>query len=217
MMTKAVAPPRMVSKAQAVDAKGSAALLSLLLMLSRTPHAALAAGQLQPGLALYSQACSKLVGAQRIESFSSARASGPEGEQVVGRNLPSGGEAICNCACWSAAEFAYCSNTAKTTVGVATFAVDESLGRWETRGLRYFRAGSPGFLAGRSSTSFVADGVLPKGPGGPVIFCMRTQVEQAVCVCTRARVHARKGACLMTESYLPVQCQTRPTSVIRTV
>lgn len=120
---------------------------------------------------LYSNATEMLVGAMLIESFSSARANGPIGENVTGHGLIAGGEAICNCACYAADDFTFCRNTAKTTVGVATYAYDPQLRRWEARGLRFFRAGSPGAeRQGRSRTSFVAEGVLPRGPGGPMRF-----------------------------------------------
>ena len=120
---------------------------------------------------LYSNATEMLVGAMRIESFSSARANGPIGENVTGHGLIAGGEAICNCACYAADDFTFCRNTAKTTVGVATYAYDPQLRRWEARGLRFFRAGSPGAeRQGRGRTSFVAEGVLPRGPGGPMRF-----------------------------------------------
>ena len=99
------------------------------------------------------------------------RANGPIGENVTGHGLIAGGEAICNCACYAADDFTFCRNTAKTTVGVATYAYDPQLRRWEARGLRFFRAGSPGAeRQGRGRTSFVAEGVLPRGPGGPMRF-----------------------------------------------
>ena len=141
--------------------------LSPTLLLERAEPPALLE---EPGRADYANVTARLVGAMRIESFSSASASGPHGERVVGRGLMAGGEAICNCACWAADDFAFCRNTAKTTVGVATYAYDPALRRWEARGLRYFGAGSPGLEAGRRATNFVADGVLPRGPGGPLRF-----------------------------------------------
>ena len=49
----------------------------------------------EPGRAYYANVTARLVGAMRIESFSSASASGPHGERVVGRGLMAGGEAIC--------------------------------------------------------------------------------------------------------------------------
>ena len=88
---------------------------------------------------LYSNATEMLVGAMLIESFSSARANGPIGENVTGHGLIAGGEAICNCACYAADDFTFCRNTAKTTVGVATYAYDPQLRRWEARGLRLRR------------------------------------------------------------------------------
>ena len=155
---------------------------------------------------LYSNATEMLVGAMRIESFSSARANGPIGENVTGHGLIAGGEAICNCACYAADDFTFCRNTAKTTVGVATYAYDPQLRRWEARGLRFFRAGSPGAeRQGRSRTSFVAEGVLPRVlavqcASTPPILAMSWPTETAdrprSCVRALRASRARRRPCV---------------------
>ena len=116
--------------------------------------------------ALYQAASSRLVGALPMDSFSSARFSNGS---IVGHGLPSP-EALCHCSCFAEENFAYCHNTAKTTIGVSTFYFDPFSWRWESRALRFFAAGSPGWESGREATNFLARAVLPDGPGGPMIF-----------------------------------------------
>ena len=116
---------------------------------------------------LYRNASSKLVGAMSILSFSSASADGPHGSSISGHSLPAP-EALCNCACYPLANFAYCQNTAKTTVGISTFSMDGD--KWISVALRYFAADSPGAKAGRTRTNFLERATLPQGPGGPMLF-----------------------------------------------
>lgn len=112
------------------------------------------------------------------------RTAGPAGQNTTGHGLLAP-EALCNCGCHPLANFVYCQNTAATTVGVSTFALDPSsaavaatvgggagggAGRWVSKALRYFRDGSPGQLAGRDATSFFENAVLPDGPGGAMYF-----------------------------------------------
>ena len=120
-------------------------------------------------LQLYRNASSQLVGAQAFVSFSSASAHGPLGQSISGHAAPAP-EALCNCACFALDDFAWCQNTAKTTVGVSTFSYSPFARRWEGRALRYFAEGSAGDLAGRGGNSFVETAVLPDGPGGAVYF-----------------------------------------------
>jgi hypothetical protein len=120
-------------------------------------------------MARYQNATTLLVGAASIVSFSSASASGPTGATINGHGLPAP-EALCNCACFAADNFAYCQNTAKTTVGISTFSYDPFSERWESRALRYFAAGSPGADANRTRTNFLERAVLPDGPGGAMFF-----------------------------------------------
>jgi hypothetical protein len=120
-------------------------------------------------LALYMNASAQLVGAHSIDSFSSASAHGPTGSVVTGHGLPAP-EAICNCACYAQSNFAYCQNTARTTVGVSTYAYNGLAARWEAHNLRYFAYGSAGAATGRNGTTFLEQSVLPDGPGGRVLF-----------------------------------------------
>ena len=144
-------------------------MLALLLHAAPSLHAAPAGFA---DRALYQNASALFVGAQAIESFSSASVHGPSGGSIKGHGLPAP-EALCNCACYAEDNFAYCRNTAKTTVGVSTFAwnpFSSGGGRWEGRALRYFTAGSAGIQDGRVATNFLEQAVLPSGPGGPVFF-----------------------------------------------
>jgi hypothetical protein len=121
-------------------------------------------------LPLYQNASRFLVGAQAFVSFSSASAHGARGQNLTGHVSPAP-EALCNCACFALPDMAYCQNTAKTTVGVSTFAYNSAFdGRWTGRALRYFAGGSPGAEAGRFYTSFLESARLPDGPGGAIYF-----------------------------------------------
>lgn len=117
----------------------------------------------------YSNASTLLVGAAPIRTFSSASASGGNGSHINGHGLPAP-EALCNCACFAAANFVWCQNTARTTVGVSTYHYDPFSLRWEGRALRYFTSSSHGATAGRDGTNFLERAVLPEGPGGAVYF-----------------------------------------------
>ena len=116
---------------------------------------------------LYEAASSRLVGVLPFTSFSSARFAN---DSVVGHGLP-GPEAMCHCSCYAEGNFAYCYNTAKTTVGVATYWFDPFTWQWESRALRYF---GPNLVsrenAPRVATNFLARAVLPDGPGGRMVF-----------------------------------------------
>lgn len=141
-------------------------------MLHHFAALALAASYSYPGfddLARYKNASLFLVGAFQIETFSSASAAGPDGANVHGHGLPAP-EALCHCSCDALANMAYCRDTAKTTVGVATFYWDAFDDRWAGRSLRYFADGTAGAEAGRRRTSFLSRSVLPDGPGGPMLF-----------------------------------------------
>mmetsp|Transcript_34837 Transcript_34837/g.93029 ORF Transcript_34837/g.93029 Transcript_34837/m.93029 type:complete len:250 (+) Transcript_34837:155-904(+) len=129
-------------------------------------------------VALYTSASEKLVGALWLESFSSASAHGSSGESLVGHGLPAP-EALCNCACFAESNFAYCQNTAKTTVGVSTYAYNGLAGQWEAHNLRYFKDDSPGAAAGRKGTTFVDHSVLPDGPGGRAFFDIAYEGDMA--------------------------------------
>ena len=67
---------------------------------------------------MYRNASAHLVGAQAFVSLSDVAAHGPAGRNVTGSGFRV--EAFCNCACFALDDFAYCQNTAKTTVGVST-------------------------------------------------------------------------------------------------
>lgn len=140
------------------------------LALAATAVAATDVGRLgYDDMARYANASTFFVGAQAIVSFSSASAHGPAARKISGHGLPAP-EALCNCACHGADNFVYCANTAKTTVGVSTYAFDGFSSRWEATALRYFAAGSEGATAGRTPTTFAERAVLPDGPGGAMYF-----------------------------------------------
>lgn len=115
---------------------------------------------------LYTAASARLVGVNRFETFSTARyANG----KLESHELPFP-EALCNCACWPADNFVYCHNTAKTTVGVSSFAYDPWQRQWIGKALRFFGPQSPGWASGRRETSFLGNARLPDGPGGAMYF-----------------------------------------------
>ena len=118
--------------------------------------------------AFYQNVTTFLVGAESIESFSTATASGPNGSLIAGEGHRD--EGLCNCACWATNNFAYCQNTAKTTVGISTYWFDFLTSQWEARALRFFRRSSVGWQSGREATTFVERAVLPAGPGGRTFF-----------------------------------------------
>jgi hypothetical protein len=158
-------------------------------------------------LALYQKAAPLLVGAQPILSFSSASAAGPNGSVVDGHGLPAP-EALCNCACWGLDNFAYCQNTAKTTVGVSTYFLDGTV--WRARGLRYFAAGSEGWRAGRIRTSFHEVARLPDGPGGQMLFDVSYLNDQESNVSLSSDEPRARSAEVVRGRTGPVACSAAP-------
>ena len=140
------------------------------------------------------------------------RASEPRtnGTNVTGHDLLAP-EAFCNCACFGAENFAYCQNTAHTTVGIATYAFSPFEQRWEARALRYFRAGSPGVEAGRIATNFVEDAILPEGPGGAICEdrSPTTCLSCWVTCCLTTRLPSPRS-CAVRSSSLPLPFQSSP-------
>ena len=179
-----------------------ALLLLLLLLGASSPTSATLPGFGDP--ALYQNASAALVGAQAFLSFSSASAQGPRGFNVTGHSAP-GPEALCNCACFALDDFAYCQNTAKTTVGVSTFAYSPFSERWEGKALRYFAAGTPGDAAGRIGNSFLESAVLPDGPGG-AIYLEVAYVGDVDNDAARCETEVCRSAELIRGHTTPVSC-----------
>ena len=164
-------------------------------------------------LALYQNVTTRFVGAQAFVSFSSASAHGPHGSSVSGHTAPAP-EALCNCACFALPDLVYCQNTAKTTVGISTFAFGSVSGAssgWTGRALRYFADGSAGAVAGRFYTSFLEAAVLPEGPGGPIYFEVAYTADTTASSASGLRGDQPTRSAEVVRGYTgPVDCAAAP-------